>query len=257
MCSTHLKTAIKQLLENPPADPATATRLAQPAALSGSAIVLDRSIATGTVLMVDAGTAVEFCQLTAAATPGTSVAIAPPLQKNHPANTPVRQLTATEAIGRLQTAASAESQEIDVTGEATAVEAAQRQEQLFISPGEILQLVDLVQPLAVQVTAVTERTSAIQGVPEAFFAIGGWVTDNTGSRNPLLGARVTLRELQLQASTDAGGRFTFVTEPASAGAASLTLSTTQGVEASSILRLPGNRYATVTSVQGKRVFLEG
>jgi len=48
-----------------------------------------------------------------------------------------------------------------------------------------------------------------------------------------------------------------VTQPASVGDPALTLSTTQGIEVGSVVRLPGNRYATVTSAQGNRIFLQG
>lgn len=206
---TSNRNLFKRLLENAPTDPTTATRLAQPVAQSGSAIVLNQVIPAGTVLMIDTGTAVEFCQLTTAATAGNPVAITPPLRNTHPATTPVRLLNGGETIGHLQTPALAEHLLLEVVGEATAVEAAQRQGQPLLNAGDILQLLDSTQPLAVQVTTVTEQTSATQGAPEAFFAIGGWVTDNTSSRSPVVGARVSLRELQLQANTNTAGQFTF------------------------------------------------
>jgi hypothetical protein len=43
---------------------------------------------------------------------------------------------------------------------------------------------------------------------------------------------------------------------ASKGDSALTLSTTQGIEAGSVLRLPGNLYVTVKRVEGKKVLLD-
>jgi hypothetical protein len=203
----------RRLLEPAPQVPAAATRLAQPVAQLGSPIVLDSNVAQGVVLMVGTGPNVEFCRLDTAATAGMPVAVSPPLQSNHPANTPLRQLTEAEVLGRLQVEAPVGSREVIMVGEAAAVEGARRRERPLLSAGEILQLDDPMQPIAFQIIAITETPGAFLATPEEFFAIGGWVTDNTTPPNPVVGAQVVLRESGLAATTDVEGRFAFANLP--------------------------------------------
>ena len=96
-----------------------------------------------------------------------------------------------------------------MVGEPAAVEEARRRQRPLVSPGEVLQLDDPVQPTALQVATVTETVGAPPGIPEEFFAIGGWIVDDATPPNPVVGAQVTLHELGLTAMTDALGRFTF------------------------------------------------
>jgi hypothetical protein len=194
----------RRTIEAAPANPATATRLAQPAAQSGNLITLDNNVAIGTVLMVGAGPNVEFCRLNADAVAGNAVAVTPSLRNNHPANTPLRRLTEAEVIGQLDVTAPSDSEEVVMVADSLAL----------VSAGEVLQLDDPQQPALApspfQVTSVVEKPSAMQGAPEEFFVIGGWVTDNAAPPNPVVGARVTLTEPRLTATTDVEGRFTFV-----------------------------------------------
>jgi len=201
-----------------------ATRLAQqqPAAQPGSPLILDSNVAAG-VLMVGAGPNVEFCRLDVAAIAGAPVAITPPLRNNHPANIPLRSLTEAEVVGRLDVTAPADSSEVVMVGELSAVDEARRRGRPLVSAGEVLQL-DIPQqpatvPASFQVTAVTETPGAFRGAPEEFIAIGGWITDNATTPNPVVGAQVTLLkprltpppplEPWLTATTDGEGRFTF------------------------------------------------
>jgi hypothetical protein len=200
----------QRILAAAPPDPAAATRLAQPAAQPGSPIVLDRGLAPeGTVLMVGAGPDVEFCRLDTAAVGGAPVAVTPSLRNNHAAGTPLRRLTEAEAIGRLHVAVRAESSEVAVIGDPTAVENARRRERPLVSAGEVLQLTDPAQPASFQVVAVTETPGAFRGTAEEFIAVGGWVNDDATPPNPVVGAEVTLREPGLMARTNAEGQFTF------------------------------------------------
>jgi phage tail sheath protein FI len=63
-------------------------------------------------------------------------------------------------------------------------------------------------------------------------------------------------QIEIQVDSEYFAR-TEVTQPVLAGAPALTVASAQGIETGSILQLPGNRYASVTSVQGNRVFLQG
>jgi hypothetical protein len=203
----------RRLLEPAPLVPAAATRLAQPVAQLASQIVLDSNVAQGVVLMVGTGPNVEFCRLDTAATAGMPVAVSPPLQSNHPANTPLRQLTEAEVLGRLQVEAPVGTREVIMVGEAAAVEGARRHERPLLSAGEILQLDDPMQRIAFQIIAITETPGAFLATPEEFFAIGGWVIDNATPPNPVVGAQVVLRESRLAATTDVEGRFAFANLP--------------------------------------------
>jgi len=191
----------------------TTAQLVQPAAQSGSSLVPDQGLPGGSVLMVGIGVNAEFCRLTAA---GNPVAVAPPLRNNHPANTPLRLLTAAERVGQLQVAAPVGGQEVVVAADPLAVETARRQRRSLLNAGEILQIDQPTEPLAFQITAVTETVSAVQGALEAFISLGGMVTDNAGNPNPITGAQVVLRQqgtgdvLQLQAVTTSDGSFRFV-----------------------------------------------
>jgi hypothetical protein len=199
----------KRLLEDPPPDPAAATRLAQPAAQAGNLIVLDSQVPQGAVLMVGSGPHVEFVRLDADATAGGAVAIRPPLRHNHAANTPLRRLTVGEVVGRLSVPIGTDSQEVIMAGEAAAEEEARRLQRPLVSPGEVLQFDDPVQPAAFQATTTTEAAGALEGTPEEFFTIGGWVVDDTRPPNPVVGALVTLHQLGLTSMTDAKGQFSF------------------------------------------------
>jgi hypothetical protein len=199
----------KRILEDPPRDPAAATRLVQPAAQPGSLVVLDSQILQGEVLMIGSGPHVEFARLNADATAGTPVAITPPLRHNHAANTPLRRLTVGEVVGRLSVSVVTDSREVVMAGEAVAVEEARRQQRPLVSPGEVLQLNDPTQPVAFQATTITEVAGILQGMPDEFFTIGGWVVDDTTPPNPVVGALVTLPQLGLMSMTDAKGQFTF------------------------------------------------
>jgi hypothetical protein len=105
--------------------------------------------------------------------------------------------------------ALAESRELLMVGEPTAVDSARRRERPLLSAGDVLQLDDPAQPAAFQITALTETPGALQTTPEEFFAIGGWVTDNTTPPSPVVGAHVVLAEVHLAATTEVEGRFTF------------------------------------------------
>jgi hypothetical protein len=199
----------KRLLEVPPPDPATATRLAQPAAQPGTPIVLDNSAPQGEMLMVGAGPNVEFARLDAEVTAGVPVAITPPLRHNHPVNTPLRRLHGSDVVGQLSVPVMAESREIVMTGDPVALEETRRRQRPLVSPGEVLQLDHAGQPAAFQAPTITETVGALQSIPEEFYTIGGWIVDNATPPNPVVGAQVTLHELGLMTSTDATGRFTF------------------------------------------------
>jgi uncharacterized protein DUF4255/carboxypeptidase family protein len=199
----------KRLLEAAPPDPATATRLAAPAAQPGSPIVLDSSVPQGTVLMIGSGPGVEFTRLDTAATVGVPVAIVPPLRHNHAVNTPLRRLTPAEVVGQLSVSAVTNTQEVLMAGESTAVEEARLRQHPLVSPGEVLQLDDQIRPVVFQTTAVTEASGMLDGMPEEFFTVGGWVVDDTTPPNPIAGALVILRELGLRSITDRKGQFSF------------------------------------------------
>jgi hypothetical protein len=96
-----------------------------------------------------------------------------------------------------------------MAGEAAAVEQARRQQRPLVSPGEVFQLNDPTQPVAFQATTITEIAGMLQGMPDEFFTIGGWVVDDTTPPNPVVGALVTLHQFGLTSMTDAKGQFTF------------------------------------------------
>jgi hypothetical protein len=200
----------RRLLTEPPANPANATRLAQPVAQPGSPIILDSAVGPGgTLLMVGAGPQVEFCRLEAAATAGTPVVVSPPLRHSHPANTPLRRLAGAEVVGQLHLPAAAGAAKVVMVGDSGAIDSARRQARALVSAGEMLQLADPAQPAAFQVAKVTEEWGALAGPPDSLVTIGGWVADSASPAQAIAGAQVSLLELNLAATSDAEGKFTF------------------------------------------------
>jgi hypothetical protein len=159
--------------------------------------------------MVGSGPDVEFARLEAAATAGGPVTITPPLHRNHAVNTPLRRLTPAEVVGQLSVPVVTNSQEIIIVADPTAVEEARLRQRPLVNPGEVLQVDAPIQPLAFQTIAVIGASGVLDGEPEEFFTVGGWVVDDTTPPNPIAGALVMLRELGLTSITDRKGQFSF------------------------------------------------
>jgi hypothetical protein len=159
--------------------------------------------------MVGAGPQVEFCRLEAAATAGTPVVVSPPLRHSHPANTPLRRLAGAEVVGQLHLPAAAGAAKVVMVGDSGAIDSARRQARALVSAGEMLQLADPAQPAAFQVAKVTEEWGALAGPPDSLVTIGGWVADSASPAQAIAGAQVSLLELNLAATSDAEGKFTF------------------------------------------------
>ncbi|MFQ5881379.1 MAG: Pvc16 family protein [Candidatus Methylomirabilales bacterium] len=183
------------------------TQLQQPANQPSATITLDSrdpldtaELAQDMVVMVGTGTEIEFCRLGAIPpSPSTTVPVSPPLQNNHAAGIPLRRVTDAEVVGRLSRKAAAQATEVMVVGK----EAAK------LHPGDVIKLEGPAPTAYHQITAVTSEPGAVSSPTEVLVQVGGRVSDNATPPHPIAGARVDLVELNLVATTDAEGRFTF------------------------------------------------
>jgi hypothetical protein len=197
-------------------NPAPPNRLVQPANLPVSPVTdATGLVAVNVLAMIGTGSDVEFAKVMPQG--GQVLNVAPELRKNHPNQTLLWRVTAVEPpLGRLQVAAKAQSNEIALTGDPSAVSDARRRNRPFLAAGDVLVIGDPLHPspIMVQIVSVNETPAGTGGPAEEFFAIGGWVTDSTNPvAHPVSGAQVTLTDLGLTARTDAEGRFTFANVP--------------------------------------------
>jgi len=149
------------------------------------------------MLMVGSGANTEFCRLGAVA--GTTIPIAPPLRHRHDAGTRLHRVVDGNAVGVLEAVTAAQTQTVTVSKETV--------ERLHV--GDVVKCVDQAHATYFQVTSISGSRAGLVASAETLIQIGGQVVETGAPGATLAGAQVTLVEPELNAITNAEGRFAF------------------------------------------------
>jgi len=221
-------------------------------------------LAGGDILILQDVSNTEFVQIGVqiGAISGPDVAIATPLRFVHPAGINIRNVLNPTTTATLTVAADQDSLKLTLNSRNGLLD------------GSVLEILDGAQTEYVQIVVVPAGTTLTgagevtllrplryphpSGTPVRLLTGTLKIIAGPSDPDPTLYPEVGDwgNQIGIQVDSEYFAR-TEVTQPVLAGAPALTVATAQGIETGSVLQLPGKRYASVTSVQGNRVFLQG
>jgi phage tail sheath protein FI len=226
--------------------------------VAGVRLAAAAGLAADAVVMLEEGPNTEFVQLQAAPTgPDFDVTVTPSLRFTHASGTSLRRIEPPAATTTTTAASQLDATQLTVAsttglaaGDVVELASGSQTEYARLSgvdaPNNTLTVNRPLRYPHLSGTPVRRLTSVI-GItagpdlpdPDFFPEPGAWGNE----------IRVRVQNATALKTTMAAA--------ASAGDASIQLVTTNGIHAGTLLQLAGNRYASVTRVEGNRVFLEG
>ena len=242
---------------------AAATTLSTASAIGATSLTLAAigGLAAGDAVLVSAGAGAEIVTLTSdpvAAGPAFTVNIAPPATASHAAGVNVTRVNQPAATTATNAAAADGDTTISLAARAGLLN------------GSVLELLDGAETEYVQLAAAPSGAGAgtitlrsplrnrhRTGTPARLLVGALQITAGPADPDPAVYPEVGAWGNEINIRVDASVIMRAeIRATAAVGDPALTLATVQGIEAGTILRLPGNRYAVVSRVQGNRVFLE-
>jgi hypothetical protein len=226
--------------------------------VAGVRLAADAGLAAGAVVMLEDGPSTEFVQLQAAPTgPDFDVTVTPPLRFTHASGTPIRRIE--PPVAATTTTAASQLDDTQLTVASTT----------GLAVGDMVELASGSQTEYARLSRVDAATNTLTvnrrlryphptGTPVRHLTSVIGITAGPALPDPDFfpepGAWGNEIRVRVQNATVLRTR---MAAAAVAGDTSIQLVTTNGVEVGTLLQLPGNRYASVTRVEGNRAFLEG
>ena len=215
-------------------------------------------LANGNIVMIEDGASTEFVQLQGTPTaPDFDVAVTPSLRFTHPAGAALRRIEPPTATTATTAPAQLSDAELTVTAAGSLTE------------GDVIELADGAQTEYAQVAKLDASSNTVTvkrplryphptGTPVRRLAGVIGLTAGPARPDPAFfpdpGAWAHDIRVRVENATILATRMAL---PAKAGDPSLQPVTAHGIEVGTLLQLPGNRYASVSRVEGGRVFLDG